>query len=130
VILLLVGCAAIYNQAPRFASVAGVDVKKDVFSGDYEAKEPIVVDLGEPFDVEVRDPEGRDVAIWVPFAPAGVEVDSSGHTITIGDAGDLTASVFGLDIIAEDSSPDPQSALCFVSGWIAGTDTGFVYDTR
>ncbi len=119
----LLACAVIDNQAPRFVSVAGVETKRNILDDQYEPEEPIVVDLGEPFDVEVKDPEGKDIAIWVPFAPAGVSFDTDGHTLTIGDAGDLTAVSFGFTVIAQDASKDPEESLCYVSGWIAGADT-------
>jgi hypothetical protein len=124
-VIWMLACAAIENQAPKFVSVAGVEAKHDILTDEYSPKRNVVVDLGEPFAVEVKDPEHQDIAIWVPLAPPGLSFDSDAHTITIDDAGALTATWFGFQVIAQDSSKDPEESICYVGGYIAGFDTGY-----
>lgn len=104
------------NSPPRFLSFNGVEVQRSLFGGNAFIEVPLSMEPGAvlELELEVREPEGQDVEIWLPKAPPGMDwpYDGLQGTWTIPDDWDQPYTMLG--IIVRDTAPQPASSVLYV----------------
>lgn len=127
------GCAALdfNNDRPRIEAVNGVEVQRlfgwSTLQPAAGERDAFVFEPGGslPFTVEVRDPEGDDVALWWPYAPPGFDFAADAREGTWSVPADFAETSWTFDLLAVDDARDPASATLSFSCWLRGTDTGW-----
>ena len=113
---VLAGCGP-SNAPPKFLSFNGLEARKIPFDEVYGLNQSIRIEPGTPFDmsVEVEDPEGREVEIWVPYAPPGFDFPPDGTTGSWDATTDeLEDGWSSLDFIARDTATNAAASVLTV----------------
>lgn len=123
-ILGVLACGQLGNAPPTLVSVNGVEVEREAGESFVPSGDPALSTL--PNDVfelvlEVSDPDGDDVFVWFPRAPAGLlfPPDAREGVWTVPDTWDGAP----IEVILQDvDERDPRESRWFIPVWV---DEGF-----
>jgi hypothetical protein len=120
---LLLACNPFENNAPKLQSVNGEEYH--LFFG-FADDSVFLVEPGTDVEVVVdaKDPEGRDLRIWWPLAPAGWEFDPD-ETTGVWHVPEDPLPVWSVELLIQDTNKhDPRISRYDVPFHIDGFDSG------
>ncbi len=120
-ISVLAACGQLGNGPPSLVSVNGVDVEQEAGEAYLPTgQQALGTAPNEVFalELDVSDPDGDDVLVWFPRAPAGLAFppDALNGVWDVPDTWDGAP----LELILEDVDPnDPRESRWFIPLWVA-----------